>query len=291
MGKKLQFTELDQYLFGQGTNYDIYRKLGAHPDTQNRKKGVYFAVWAPNAQAVSVVGEFNEWDTKKNPMKKVGPIGVYETFVPGAKIGQLYKFYITGAHGEELYKADPYANAAEMRPGTASRVTDITNYKWKDDTWMKNREAFDPDTSAMSIYEVHPGSWMKHPQTAEDEDGFYSYRELAPKLAGYVKKMGYTHVELMGIAEHPFDGSWGYQVTGYYAPTSRYGTPQDSNIWLIISIARRLVLSLTGYRRTSRRMHTDLPTLTELQYTSMQIRDRASIRTGEPRSTITDVRK
>ena len=227
MGKKLQFTELDQYLFGQGTNYDIYRKLGAHPDTQNRKKGVYFAVWAPNAQAVSVVGEFNEWDTEKNPMKKVGPIGVYETFVPGAKIGQLYKFYITGAHGEELYKADPYANAAEMRPGTASRITDITNYKWKDDTWMKNREAFDPDTSAMSIYEVHPGSWMKHPQTAEDEDGFYSYRELAPKLAGYVKKMGYTHVELMGIAEHPFDGSWGYQVTGYYAPTSRYGTPED----------------------------------------------------------------
>ena len=168
MGKKLQFTELDQYLFGQGTNYDIYRKLGAHPDTQNRKKGVYFAVWAPNAQAVSVIGEFNEWDTEKNPMKKVGPIGVYETFVPGAKIGQLYKFYITGAHGEELYKADPYANAAEMRPGTASRITDITNYKWKDDTWMKNRENFDPDTSAMSIYEVHPGSWMKHPQTAED---------------------------------------------------------------------------------------------------------------------------
>ena len=279
MGKKLQFTELDQYLFGQGTNYDIYRKLGAHPDTQNRKKGVYFAVWAPNAQAVSVVGEFNEWDTKKNPMKKVGPIGVYETFVPGAKIGQLYKFYITGAHGEELYKADPYANAAEMRPGTASRVTDITNYKWKDDTWMKNREAFDPDTSAMSIYEVHPGSWMKHPQTAEDEDGFYSYRELAPKLAGYVKKMGYTHVELMGIAEHPFDGSWGYQVTGYYAPTSRYGTPQDFKYMVDYLHRQKIGIIL------------DLPTLTELQYTSMQIRDRPSIRTGEPRSTITDVRK
>ena len=112
-----------------------------------------------------------------------------------------------------------------MRPGTASRITDITNYKWKDDTWMKNRENFDPDTGAMSIYEVHPGSWMKHPQTAEDEDGFYSYRELAPKLAQYVKKMGYTHVELMGIAEHPYDGSWGYQNTGFFAPTSRYGTP------------------------------------------------------------------
>ncbi len=227
MGKKLQFTELDQYLFGQGTHYDIYRKLGAHPDTQNRKKGVYFAVWAPNAQAVSVIGEFNGWNNEKNPMKKVGTIGVYETFIPGAKIGQLYKFYITGAHGEELYKADPYANEAELRPGTASRITDITNYKWKDVTWMKNRENFDPDTSAMSIYEVHPGSWMKHPQSEQDEDGFYSYKELAPKLAQYVKKMGYTHVELMGIAEHPFDGSWGYQVTGYYAPTSRYGTPQD----------------------------------------------------------------
>ena len=233
MGKKLQFTELDQYLFGQGTNYDIYRKLGAHPDTQNRKKGVYFAVWAPNAQAVSVIGEFNEWDTEKNPMKKVGPIGVYETFVPGAKIGQLYKFYITGAHGEELYKADPYANAAEMRPGTASRITDITNYKWKDDTWMKNRENFDPDTSAMSIYEVHLGSWMRKP-TEVDKRGreivgseFYNYREIAVKLAEYVKEMGYTHVELLPVMEHPLDASWGYQVTGYYAPTSRFGTPDD----------------------------------------------------------------
>ena len=227
MGEKLQFSELDQYLFGQGTHYDIYRKLGAHPVTQNRKKGVYFAVWAPNAQAVSVIGEFNDWDTETSPMTKVGSIGVFETFVPGAKIGQLYKFYITGAHGEELYKADPYANEAEFRPGTASRIADITNYKWKDATWMKKRPSYDPDTSAMAIYEVHPGSWMKHPQSEEDEDGFYTYRELAPKLAEYVKKMGYTHVELMGIAEHPFDGSWGYQVTGYYAPTSRYGTPQD----------------------------------------------------------------
>ena len=172
MGKKLQFTELDQYLFGQGTNYDIYRKLGAHPDTQNRKKGVYFAVWAPNAQAVSVVGEFNEWDTEKNPMKKVGPIGVYETFVPGAKIGQLYKFFIVGAHGEKLYKADPYANEAELRPGTASRITDITDYKWKDATWIKNREKFDERVEPMAIYEVHPGSWKKHPQSEENEKSF-----------------------------------------------------------------------------------------------------------------------
>ena len=227
MGEKLQFTELDQYLFGQGTHYDIYRKLGAHPVKDGDEEGVYFAVWAPNAQGVSVIGEFNEWDEQANPMTKAGPIGVFETFVPGAKIGQLYKFFIIGMNGEHIYKADPYANEAELRPGTASRITDIRDVKWKDGTWMKNRQKFDETKNAMSIYEVHPGSWMKHPATEEDEKGFYNYRELAVKLAQYVKDMGYTHVELMGIAEHPFDGSWGYQVTGYYAPTSRYGTPQD----------------------------------------------------------------
>ena len=225
--KPYEIGELDQYLFGQGNHYEIYKKLGAHLVQDGKQKGVYFAVWAPHAQAVSVVGEFNEWDTEANPMKREEPLGIYTCFIPGVKKNQMYKYCIETYSGEQIFKADPYANAAEMRPGTASRITDITNYKWKDDTWMKNRENFDPDTSAMSIYEVHPGSWMKHPQTAEDEDGFYSYRELAPKLAQYVKKMGYTHVELMGIAEHPFDGSWGYQVTGYYAPTSRYGTPQD----------------------------------------------------------------
>ena len=227
MGEKLQFTELDQYLFGQGTHYDIYRKLGAHPVKDGDEEGVYFAVWAPNAQGISVIGEFNEWDEQANPMTKAGPIGVFETFVPGAKIGQLYKFFIIGMNGEHIYKADPYANEAELRPGTASRITDIRDFKWKDGTWMKNRQKFDETKNAMSIYEVHPGSWMKHPATEEDEKGFYNYRELAVKLAQYVKDMGYTHVELMGIAEHPFDGSWGYQVTGYYAPTSRYGTPQD----------------------------------------------------------------
>ena len=227
MGEKLQFTELDQYLFGQGTHYDIYRKLGAHPVKQGNKEGVYFAVWAPNAQAVSVIGEFNDWNEQAAPMKKAGPIGVFETFVPGAKIGQLYKFFIVGMNGEHIYKADPYANEAELRPGTASRITDIGDYKWKDTTWMKNRQKFDETKDAMAIYEVHPGSWMKHPATEENEKGFFNYRELAVKLAQYVKDMGYTHVELMGIAEHPFDGSWGYQVTGYYAPTSRYGTPQD----------------------------------------------------------------
>ena len=227
MGEKMQFTELDQYLFGQGTHYDIYKKLGAHPTTQRRKKGVYFAVWAPNARSVSVIGDFNNWDSQANPMNKVGEIGVYELFVPGAKAGDLYKFFIVGYHGEELYKADPYANESELRPGTASRITDITDYKWKDTTWIKKRQEFDEKRDPMAIYEVHPGSWKKHPAENEDDPGFYNYREFAHELAAYVKKMGYTHVELMGIAEHPFDGSWGYQVTGYYAPTSRYGTAQD----------------------------------------------------------------
>ena len=227
MGERMQFTELDQYLFGQATHYDIYKKLGAHPVSYGRQKGVYIAVWAPNAQYVSVVGEFNDWNTQANPMEKAGPIGVFQVFVPGAREGQLYKFYIVGMHGEELYKADPYANAAEMRPGTASRITDISSYKWNDGVWMKNRPRFNEKKDAMAIYEVHPGSWMKHPSTEDNREGFFNYREFGEMLAKYVKEMGYTHVELMGIAEHPFDGSWGYQVTGYYAPTSRYGTPQD----------------------------------------------------------------
>ena len=227
MGERMQFTELDQYLFGQATHYDLYKKLGAHPVSYGRQKGVYFAVWAPNAQYVSVIGEFNDWNTQANPMEKAGPIGVFQVFVPGAREGQLYKFYIVGMHGEELYKADPYANAAEMRPGTASRITDISSYKWNDGVWMKNRPRFNEKKDAMAIYEVHPGSWMKHPSTEDNREGFFNYREFGEMLAKYVKEMGYTHVELMGIAEHPFDGSWGYQVTGYYAPTSRYGTPQD----------------------------------------------------------------
>lgn len=227
MKEKYVFGELDQYLFGQGTHYDIYRKLGAHAVTRNRKKGVYFAVWAPNAKEVSVVGDFNEWDRKQAPMKRVGAIGVYETFIPGVKPGDLYKFCIETGDGRELYKADPYAVSAELRPGTASKVADISGFKWGDARWMEARKEWDHKKQPMSIYEVHPGSWRKHPSSEGNPDGFYSYRELAHALTDYVKQMGYTHVELMGIAEHPFDGSWGYQVTGYYAPTSRYGKPED----------------------------------------------------------------
>ena len=225
--EKVIFGELDQYLFGQGTHYDIYKKMGAHPMTLDGHKGVYFAVWAPNAKGVSVIGEFNDWEEDANPMTKVGEIGVFECFVPDAQVGQLYKFYITTQDGEGLYKSDPYGNWAELRPGTASRIADISNFHWSDGIWMKNRAQHDPRDGAMSIYEVHPGSWMKHPATEENEKGFYTYKQFAHALADYVKKMGYTHVELMGIAEHPFDGSWGYQVTGYYAPTSRYGSPAE----------------------------------------------------------------
>ena len=223
----MHFGELDQYLFGQATHYDIYKKLGAHLTTRNRKKGVYFAVWAPNAQAVSVVGDFNEWEDSADLMEKVGPIGVWEVFVPGAKLGDLYKFCIRTMDGREIYKADPYANWSEMRPGTASRVADITKFVWSDANWIEKRKQTDPKQQALAIYEVHPGSWRKHPASEADPDGFYGYREFAHALAEYVKRMGYTHVELMGIAEHPLDASWGYQVTGYYAPTSRYGTPED----------------------------------------------------------------
>ncbi len=223
----LKITEMDRYLFGQGTHYEIYKLMGAHPTKQKGKDGVYFVVWAPRAQEVAVVGDFNGWDPNENIMKCDNDMGIYQLFIPGVKSGDLYKFCITSPSGELLYKADPYANYAEKRPGNASRVYDITNFKWNDSVWMKNRQNYDVNKNAMSIYEVHPGSWRKHPQNEHDEDGFYNYRELAHSLAEYVKDMGYTHVELMGIAEHPFDGSWGYQVTGYYAPTSRYGTPDD----------------------------------------------------------------
>ena len=209
-----------------GTHYDIYKKMGAHEAVMNGKKGVYFAVWAPNAATVSVIGEFNGWREEANPMTRLEPSGIYEGFVVGAKVGMLYKFFIKTKDGRGLYKADPFANYAEQRPGTASRITDITKLKWSDAAWMEARKQRDNDSLPVSIYEVHPGSWKKHPH-GEDEDGFYNYREFAKSLAEYVKEMGYTHVELMGIAEHPFDGSWGYQVTGYYAPTSRYGTPED----------------------------------------------------------------
>ena len=218
-------TELDTYLFGQGTHYEIYNKMGAHLAVKNGKEGVYFVVWAPKAKEVYVVGDFNDWRAYGYDMKPVSDGGVYELFVEGARAGQCYKFLIISQDGEALYKADPYANAAQLRPETASVITDLTGFKWTDDKWVENKKKEDHISSAMSIYECHIGSWRK--QKDGTKDGYMNYRDIAHELAEYVSDMGYTHVELMGIAEYPFDGSWGYQVTGYYAPTARYGTPKD----------------------------------------------------------------
>lgn len=222
--------ELDQYLFGQGTHYEIYKKMGAHFVKDGKKTGVYFAVWAPHARSVAVVGEFNGWSEDANVMKRQEPLGIYTAFVPEAQLGQLYKYCIETQTGDKLYKADPFANSAELRPGTASRIADISHLKWSDSVWMKHRAEWDFHSSPISIYEAHIGSWMRHP--GREDDGFYSYREFAHAATDYIKKMGYTHIELMGISEYPFDGSWGYQVTGYFAPTSRYGTPEDF-AWMI----------------------------------------------------------
>ena len=222
------FSELDMYLFGQATHYDIYKKMGAHVHSKDGVNGVYFDVWAPHAKEVAVIGEFNDWNETSHMMKRLmdPDMGIYELLVPEAKPGQLYKFLIYTPDGDKLYKADPYASMAEERPGTASRIVAPFSYKWADEKWMKERKAQENFwEQPLSIYEVHPGSWKKHP--TEENDGFYSYRQLAESLADYVCDMGYTHVELMGISEYPYDGSWGYQVTGYYAPTSRYGTPED----------------------------------------------------------------
>ncbi len=224
-GERVFISDADCYLFGQGTHYDIYKKLGAHPSVEDGVAGIHFGVWAPNAISVHVIGTFNGWDENANPMGEVGDGGVYAAFIKEAKVGDMYKYLIITPEGKKLYKADPFGNHAEMRPGNASKVADISKFKWSDKTWMEERDSKNVFEEPMAVYECHIGSWMRHPR--EEEEGFYNYREFADRIVEYLKEMKYTHVELMGIAEHPFDGSWGYQVTGYYAPTSRYGTPED----------------------------------------------------------------
>lgn len=220
-------TEDDRYLFGQGRHYEIYEKLGSHVMEIDGVKGTYFAVWAPKARAVSVVGDFNDWNGYIDIMECLGTSGIWEKFVPGVFEGHIYKYAITGQDGNTHYKADPYACSSEMRPGNASKIGNIEGYEWGDDKWIKekNKEAKNIVDSAMSIYEVHIGSWKK--DFSYSMDGFCGYKQIAHELGDYVKDMGYTHVELMGISEHPLDESWGYQVTGYYCPTSRYGDPKD----------------------------------------------------------------
>lgn len=222
------FGELDRYLFSEGNHYKIYEKLGAHLMKRDGVEGVQFAVWAPHACSVSVIGEFNMWDARLHKMIMRGSSGIFELFVPGAWEGAAYKYEITARSGDKLYKTDPYGNYAELRPGNASRITSLDGYKWQDGSYQKKHQKKSRDVrdkEPMSIYEVHLASWKK--RIEDDDNGNFSYRELASMLGDYVVDMGYTHIELMGIAEYPFDGSWGYQVGCYYAPTSRYGEPKD----------------------------------------------------------------
>ncbi len=220
-----RISELDTYLFGRGTHYTIYEKLGAHPAEENGQSGVYFAVWAPNARSVSVVGDFNGWAAGQNRMQPIAESGIFDLFIPGLGAHALYKFAVETKTGDILFKADPYGNQSQLRPDNASVVANLSSYNWQDDNWMASRKMQDVKKRPMSIYEVHLGSWKKDESGANY--GFRRYRDLAPELAEYVNYMGYTHVEFIGIAEHPFDGSWGYQVTNYYAPTARYGSAED----------------------------------------------------------------
>jgi 1,4-alpha-glucan branching enzyme len=227
------FSDFDLYLFGQGKNYRLYEKMGAHPRTVDGVTGINFAVWAPNARIVSVIGDFNDWNRGTNPMTlRHQDLGVWECFIPGLTTGTLYKFSIYSRFNNfTADKIDPYAFAFEVRPNTACIITDTTRYSWQDAEWMQLRGRHQELDAPISIYEVQLGSWRhvpeRHQPGAVEEDRFMTYRELAPALASYVKDLGFTHIELMPITEYPFDGSWGYQVTGYYAPTSRYGSPED----------------------------------------------------------------
>jgi 1,4-alpha-glucan branching enzyme len=216
--------EMDTHLFAEGNHYQIYKKLGAHLRTIEGAEGVAFAVWAPNAQRVSVVGEFNGWDGRVHPMRKLVEAGIWEIFIPGVGEGCHYKFEVRGAHGGIQLKSDPFAFYGQHSEKTASMVFDLGRYTWGDEDWMTERARTDWQKKPVSIYEVHLGSWQRVP---EEDNRPLSYRELADRLLSYVLEMGYTHIELMPVAEHPFDGSWGYQVTGYYAITSRFGNPDE----------------------------------------------------------------
>ncbi|MDI6757880.1 MAG: 1,4-alpha-glucan branching protein GlgB, partial [Endomicrobiia bacterium] len=218
-------TGYDRYLFARATHYKIYEKMGAHIRTVNGKRGVFFSVWAPNAARVSVVGNFNNWDGRKNPMDLIkDSSGVWVLFLPGLNVGDLYKYEIKTGSGDVILKSDPYAILSEQRPKTSSVVHTLEDYKWSDDEWLEKRRTQDLLNRPMSIYEVHPGSWRR---SGSEPEKFLSYRDLAASLVPYVKEMGFTHIQLMPIAEHPLDESWGYQVTGYYAPSSRFGEPRD----------------------------------------------------------------
>ena len=214
----------DLGLFNEGRNYKVYETLGAHVLEHQGVRGVRFAVWAPSARAVSVIGSFNSWDRRRHSMRRLGTSGVWEIFVPGLSAGAVYKYKIRTQQGPWVDKTDPFAFRTEIAPQTASLVHDMEGYSWGDEAWIAARPSRDPDHAPLSIYEVHVGSWLREPRESEDPPNF---REIAPRLVSYVKAMGFTHVELLPVTEHPFGGSWGYQTTGYYAPSSRWGTPED----------------------------------------------------------------
>ncbi|MBC8257475.1 MAG: 1,4-alpha-glucan branching protein GlgB [SAR324 cluster bacterium] len=223
-----QFTEYDQFLFAEGNHHRFYHKLGAHPLELDGVPGTLFAVWAPNAKRVSVVGDFNHWNGRKHPMQILGSSGIWELFVPEVSEGMLYKYEIKAANNELLLKSDPVGFFMEKRPSTASAVTDLNGFQWNDQQWLEKRESRDPLKQPVNIYEVHLDSWQKiNEESAQNNNRSMTYPELAERLIPYACEMGYTHLELMPIAEHPFDASWGYQVTGYFAPTSRFGSPQQ----------------------------------------------------------------
>ncbi len=217
-----QITEYDIYLFGEGTHYEIFEKLGAHYKIVNGIEGVSFGVWAPNAERVSVIGDFNCWDGRRGQMRVLARSGIWELFIPGIMPGDKYKFEIRSFSGDVFEKSDPYAYLFEIRPSTSSKVFDIDAYEWGDDKWMDNIKKSKPLNEPMNVYELHLGSWKQNA-----EGGFLTYTEIADRQIPYVLEMGYTHIELLPISEHPYDGSWGYQITGYFAPTSRYGTPDE----------------------------------------------------------------
>jgi 1,4-alpha-glucan branching enzyme len=217
-------SDLDLHLFGEGNHHHIYRKLGAHPEINEGVAGTRFAVWAPNAREVAVVGDFNGWDGRQHRLRRIEGSGVWQLFVASIGVGELYKYEITTQQGTRVLKADPYGVQMQLRPDNASIVADLGGYEWSDGQWMQQRRSWDPLRAPISIYEVHPGSWRR---SWHRKPAFLTWDELADQLIPYVLDLGYTHIELIGVAEHPFDGSWGYQVLGHFAPTARHGSPHD----------------------------------------------------------------
>ena len=267
-------SDLPVYLFKQGNNCEAYRYFGAHMETRAGEAGVVFRVWAPHAVAISVVGDFNSWKPGSHPMRKVDGDSVWELFIPGMKEYDVYKYCVTTRAGDLVYKADPYAFHAETRPSNGSKVYDISGFAWHDDAWQAAQKKADVINSPMNIYEMHAGSWKM-----KEGGKPYNYSELADELIPYITEMGYTHVELLPVMEYPFDGSWGYQVTGYFAPTSRYGTPKD-----LMAFVDKLHAAGIGVIMDWVPAHFPkaCTTLMEKPATRTRIRSAANIRSGAP---------